>query len=192
MVGIETVIHIGKGALHQRMIQSVGVVKADSLTPRGLDSGQHLLCHTPQCGMHQIVSSGEGHILIVEYDVFQHALNVLSMHPVISVHIHVGNGCLTVSDLQVADIQSLRGQGVQHPGSVFVGAGGADDCCRNPQFLQVHAGVHAVPGGITAVDLLAIDAHIDINAVVSNHCRIHVFIPHIYFRRSYGLSAPQL
>lgn len=30
-----------------------------------------------------------------------------------------------------------------------------------------------------AVDLLAIDAHIDINAVVSNHCRIHVFIPPI-------------
>ena len=43
VVGIETVIHKGKGALRQRMIKSVGVVKADSLTPHGLDSGQHLV-----------------------------------------------------------------------------------------------------------------------------------------------------
>lgn len=47
--------------------------------------------------------------------------------------------------------------------------------------MAVVAGEHGLqmPGGITAVDLLAIDAHIDINAVVSNHCRIHIFIPHI-------------
>ena len=133
--------------------------------------------------MHQIVGGSKSNVLLVKHDVFQNTFDVVAMDAVVAIHIHVGNGSGTVAHLQVADVQTFFGQSIDHPFAVGIGAGGADNGSGDAQLLQVHAGVHAVAGGVAAVHHFTIDADIDVNTVVADHCGFHVLISCFYYGR---------
>ena len=103
------------------------------------------------------------------------------MDAVVAIHIHVGNGSGTVAHLQMADVQTFFGECLDHPLAVLIRAGGADNGSGNTQFLQVHAGVHAVAGGVAAVHHFTIDVDIDVNTVVADHCSFHDIISLFYY-----------
>ena len=135
--------------------------------------------------MNQIMGGCKSDILFIKYDVLRNTFDVIAVNTVVAVHIHIGNGGSAVADLQVADVQTFFGQSIDHPFAVGIGAGGADNGSGNTQLLQVHAGVHAVAGGVAAVHHFTIDVDIDVNTVVADHCGFHVLISCFYYGRQF-------
>ena len=175
MVGVEPVVHKGQGALHQGVVQTVGVVEAHQHAGVFLlDLGQRVLRHTPEGGVDQRMAGGKGDVLLVKDDVLHDALDVVPVDAVIAVHGHIGDGRGAVAHLQMADVHAFILQTADHPLPGLVAAGGADDGCGDPQFLKIYPGVHTVPCGIAPVDLLSVNGDIEVNAVVADHCCSHI------------------
>ena len=168
---------MGQRALHQGVVQPVGVVEAHQHAGvLLLNPGQGTLRHAPEGGVNQVVAGGEGDVLPVEHNVLHDPLDVVPVDPVVAVHGHVGDGGGAVAHLQVADVHALVLQAADHPLPGLVAAGGADDGRGDAQLLEVHPGVHAVSCGIAPVDLLPVDGDVEVDAVVADHCRsLHRF-----------------
>ena len=119
--------------------------------------------------MHKIMRCCKRNILLVKGDVLQHPLHIIPMHSVISVHIHIRDGSRTVSHFQMADIQPLFLQRIEHPSAVFIVSGRADYGHLSTQLFEIHPCVHNIPGRVFLSQAL-----INVDTVISYFCYLHV------------------